>query len=173
MLWVSPFCPAQIQRPSRVVRYRNFMMLCATLVDQHVQPGYFSLLTHPTPPGVNNLKVWIEEAWQSGSCIHKIRAGAWIDPFMSGFDPEGAEGLKGELVGHKKWIGTAGIFVPHSRSTQSADHRTYKNCTSHSLTEEFRRPLFGLRRTPESHSYFSGPDSPTSIPPMAVSCNAL
>jgi len=68
------------------------MMLCATLVDQHVQPGYFSLLTHPTPPGVNNLKVWIEEAWQSG------------------FDPEGAEGLKGKLVGHNKWIGTAGIL---------------------------------------------------------------
>jgi hypothetical protein len=42
------------------------MMLCAALVDQDIQPGYFSLLSHPTPPGVDNLKVWIEEAWKSG-----------------------------------------------------------------------------------------------------------
>jgi hypothetical protein len=51
------------------------MMLCATLVDQHIQPGYFSLLSHPAPPGVNNLKVWIEEAWKSGLCLHEIRPG--------------------------------------------------------------------------------------------------
>ncbi|KAH9004936.1 DUF1671-domain-containing protein [Lactarius hatsudake] len=39
------------------------------------------------------LKVLIEEAWRHG------------------FDPEGAEGLKGKLVGHNKWIGTAELYV--------------------------------------------------------------
>ena len=31
--------------------------------------------------------------------------------FTSGFDQEGAEGLKGKLVGRKEWIGTAGMIV--------------------------------------------------------------
>ncbi len=56
----------QTQGPSQVVRYRNFMMLCAALMDQHIQPGYSSLLSNPRPPGVNNLTVWIEEAWKDG-----------------------------------------------------------------------------------------------------------
>jgi hypothetical protein len=33
---------------------------------------------------------------------------ACLDTLKSGFDPDGAEQLKGKLVGHKKWIGTAG-----------------------------------------------------------------
>ena len=33
---------------------------------------------------------------------------ACLDPLKSGFDPDGAEQLKGKLVGHNKWIGTAG-----------------------------------------------------------------
>jgi hypothetical protein len=33
---------------------------------------------------------------------------ACLDPLKSGFDPEGAEQLRGKLVGHNKWIGTAG-----------------------------------------------------------------
>jgi hypothetical protein len=33
---------------------------------------------------------------------------ACLDPLKSGFDPDGAEELKGRLVGHNKWIGTAG-----------------------------------------------------------------
>jgi hypothetical protein len=33
---------------------------------------------------------------------------ACLDPLKSGFDPDGAEQLKGKLVGHSKWIGTAG-----------------------------------------------------------------
>jgi hypothetical protein len=33
---------------------------------------------------------------------------ARLNPFKSGFDPDGAEQLKGKLVGHNKWIGTAG-----------------------------------------------------------------
>ncbi|KAH9001470.1 DUF1671-domain-containing protein [Lactarius akahatsu] len=73
--------------------YRNFMMLCAALMDQPTQAAYSSLLSAHTPPSVNSLKVLIEEAWKHG------------------FDPEGAEGLKGELVGHKKWIGTAELYV--------------------------------------------------------------
>ncbi|KAH9966445.1 peptidase family C78-domain-containing protein [Russula dissimulans] len=73
--------------------YRNFMMLCTALVDQHIKPEYSSLIRDPTPPTVNNLKVWIEEAWKSG------------------FDPDGAQKFKGKLVGRKKWIGTAELYV--------------------------------------------------------------
>ncbi|KAH9998137.1 peptidase family C78-domain-containing protein [Russula compacta] len=65
----------------------------------------FSLLSNPTPPSVNNLKVWIEEAWQSG------------------LDPEGARGLKGKLVGHKKWIGTT-AFTYRGIPSQLADFDT-------------------------------------------------
>jgi hypothetical protein len=42
------------------------MMLCAALVDQRMKPGYSPLLNNPTPPSVDNLKVWIEEAWKRG-----------------------------------------------------------------------------------------------------------
>ncbi|KAI0306763.1 peptidase family C78-domain-containing protein [Multifurca ochricompacta] len=73
--------------------YRNFMMLCAVLMDQRIQPAYSSLLCTPAPPSVNNLKRLIEEAWSQG------------------FDPEGAQGLRGKLVGHRKWIGTAELYV--------------------------------------------------------------
>jgi hypothetical protein len=51
---------------SLVVSYRNFMMMCAALMDQRVRPGYSTLLSNPIQPGVDNLKVWIEEAWRSG-----------------------------------------------------------------------------------------------------------
>lgn len=53
-----------------MVSYRNFMMLCAALMDQHMKPEYSFLLSNPIPPGVNNLKVWIEEAWISGEYFH-------------------------------------------------------------------------------------------------------
>jgi hypothetical protein len=33
---------------------------------------------------------------------------ACLNPLKSGFDPDGAEQLKGKLIGHTKWIGTAG-----------------------------------------------------------------
>jgi hypothetical protein len=52
--------------PHQWFRYRNFMMLCAALVDQRMKPGYSPLLNNPTPPSVDNLKVWIEEAWKRG-----------------------------------------------------------------------------------------------------------
>ena len=42
------------------------MMLCAALMDQRIMPEYSLLVVNPIPPGVNNLKVWIEEAWKSG-----------------------------------------------------------------------------------------------------------
>ena len=45
------------------------MMACAALMDQRIQPAYSSLLGTPTLPGVNNLKVLIEEAWQHGEYI--------------------------------------------------------------------------------------------------------
>jgi len=85
--------PVQKQVSSLVVSYRNFMMLCAVLMDQRMKPEYSSLIINPIPPGVSNLKVWIEEAWKNG------------------FDPDGAEQLKGKLVGHNKWIGTAELYV--------------------------------------------------------------
>ncbi|KAI5124328.1 hypothetical protein M0805_008935 [Coniferiporia weirii] len=73
--------------------YRNFLMACTALIDQQVQPMYFPALDQPTSPGVRNLQQWIEDAWNAG------------------FDEEGAVDLKGKLVGTKKWIGTAELYV--------------------------------------------------------------
>ncbi|KAH8117230.1 peptidase family C78-domain-containing protein [Phellopilus nigrolimitatus] len=73
--------------------YRNFLMACTALIDQQVQPLYFPALDQPTPPGVANLQHWIEDAWDAG------------------FDEEGAADLKHKLVGTKKWIGTAELYV--------------------------------------------------------------
>jgi hypothetical protein len=56
---------------SLVVSYRNFMMLCAVLADQRVKPEYSSLIINPIPPGVSNLKVWIEEAWKNGEYLRQ------------------------------------------------------------------------------------------------------
>ncbi len=47
-------------------RYRNFLMACATLMNQRQQLGYFSLLDSPIPPSVRNLQTWIESAWEEG-----------------------------------------------------------------------------------------------------------
>jgi hypothetical protein len=46
------------------------MMLCAGLMDQRIKPEYSSLIINPIPPGVSNLKVWIEEAWKNGEYLH-------------------------------------------------------------------------------------------------------
>ncbi|KAI0336376.1 DUF1671-domain-containing protein [Cubamyces sp. BRFM 1775] len=73
--------------------YRNYLMACAALIDQQVQPMYFPLLDAPLAPGVRNLQKTLEEAWQKG------------------YDEEGAEQLKHRLVDTKKWIGTADIYV--------------------------------------------------------------
>jgi hypothetical protein len=48
-------------------RYRNFLMACAALMDQTLQPLYFPLLDAPIGPGVRNLQTWIEAAWQAGT----------------------------------------------------------------------------------------------------------
>jgi hypothetical protein len=68
-LWVSISTQHGHRDLSLVVSYRNFMMLSAALVDQRVKPVYSTLLSNPIPPGVDNLKVWIEEAWKRGGYL--------------------------------------------------------------------------------------------------------
>lgn len=46
--------------------YRNFLMACATLMDQKIQPLYFCFLDEPRAPGVRNVQYWIEDAWKQG-----------------------------------------------------------------------------------------------------------
>ncbi len=60
-----------------------------------------------------------------------------LHDITSGFDPEGAEGFKGKLVGRKKWIGTAGTIGLKS-FYRLADVRVCKNYTWHSRTEGSR-----------------------------------
>jgi len=48
-------------------RYRNFLMACTALMDQSLQASYFPLLDAPLRPGVRNLQMWIETAWQAGN----------------------------------------------------------------------------------------------------------
>ncbi|KAI6043056.1 peptidase family C78-domain-containing protein [Pisolithus marmoratus] len=73
--------------------YRNFLMSCAALMDQQIQPSYFGCLNNPIPPGVRNLQQWIEDAWEQG------------------YDTVGAKQLRGDLVGTRKFIGTAEMYV--------------------------------------------------------------
>ncbi|EIW60199.1 uncharacterized protein TRAVEDRAFT_164804 [Trametes versicolor FP-101664 SS1] len=73
--------------------YRNYLMACAALMAQQRQPMYFPLLDTPTPPGIRNLQVLLEEAWKNS------------------FDEEGAEQLHYKLVETTKWIGTADLNV--------------------------------------------------------------
>ena len=49
-----------------VIRYRNFLMACAALMDQQFQAVYFPHLDSPLPPGVRNLQHWLEDAWKHG-----------------------------------------------------------------------------------------------------------
>lgn len=39
-------------------------MSCAVLAES--DPLYLSLLDEPLPPGVRNLQMWIEQAWNDG-----------------------------------------------------------------------------------------------------------
>ncbi|THV07861.1 hypothetical protein K435DRAFT_741256 [Dendrothele bispora CBS 962.96] len=70
--------------------YRNFLMSCAALMDQQVQPMYFPLLDKPIAPGIRNLQRWIETAWKDG------------------FDQQGFNDLK-KLMDTSKWIGTSDL----------------------------------------------------------------
>ncbi|TBU65997.1 peptidase family C78-domain-containing protein [Dichomitus squalens] len=73
--------------------YRNYLMACAALMNQQLQPDYFPLLDTPSSPGVRNLQILIERAWRDG------------------YDEEGAKDMDRKLVGTKKWIGTAELYV--------------------------------------------------------------
>ncbi len=59
----------RLQVSSQIHSYRNFMMLCAALMDQRTQAAYSSLLSTHIPPGVNSLKALIEEAWEHGKHV--------------------------------------------------------------------------------------------------------
>lgn len=48
------------------ISYRNYLMACASLMDQQIQPMYFPHLDSPRPPGVLNLQRLLEEAWEKG-----------------------------------------------------------------------------------------------------------
>ncbi|KAG8700470.1 hypothetical protein FRC08_004687 [Ceratobasidium sp. 394] len=70
-------------------------MASSALAAQKVRPEYRALLMGDAcgPPGVRNLQVWIEDAWRRG------------------YDAHGAAQLKHHLVGTRKWIGTAELYV--------------------------------------------------------------
>ncbi|KAK0448281.1 peptidase family C78-domain-containing protein [Desarmillaria tabescens] len=75
--------------------YRNFLMSCSSLMDQHLQSMYFPLLDSPISPSVRQLQLWLEVAWSSG------------------FDVQGAEQLS-PLVGSNKWIGVSDLYTAFS-----------------------------------------------------------
>ncbi|KAL5635022.1 hypothetical protein ACGC1H_002901 [Rhizoctonia solani] len=75
--------------------YRNFLMVCSALAAQDIRPEYRSLLMDDIrgPPGVRNLQLWIEDSWRRG------------------YDTHGATQLRHHLIGTRKWIGTAELYV--------------------------------------------------------------
>jgi len=94
------------------LRYRNFLMICAALMSQEVQPFYFPLIDEPIPPSIRGLQQWIEIAWDDGVCSIRLLSPI-LTPFCVGFDLEGKLQLK-KLSGTNKWIGTADIWVAFS-----------------------------------------------------------
>ncbi|KAG6854952.1 hypothetical protein C0991_009775 [Blastosporella zonata] len=83
-------------------------MACAALMDQTAQPKYASLLGEPSSPGVRDIQQWIEDAWKAGKLLSG-NSGRRLK-CLPGFDPQGAQQLK-KLVGTKKWLGTADLYV--------------------------------------------------------------
>ncbi|KAF8123782.1 peptidase family C78-domain-containing protein [Boletus edulis] len=73
--------------------YRNFLMLCAALMDQPLQTLYFPHLDDPISPSVRNLQRWLEGAWKHG------------------YDDIGARELEHKLVDTKKKLGTGELYV--------------------------------------------------------------
>jgi hypothetical protein len=109
--WVSTyFRKALLAYHIIPTRYRNFLMACAALMDQKIQPMYFDLLDSPIPPGVRHLQQWIENAWANGSYFFLPGHLQSYNTF-AGYDAEGASQLKNKLVETRKWIGTAGILT--------------------------------------------------------------
>lgn len=83
-------------------------MTCAALMEQTAQPGYTKLLKKPIPPGVDNLQRWIENAWDLGA-FRECDIVASLIFYAEGYDAEGADQLRRQLLGTRKWIGTAGM----------------------------------------------------------------
>ncbi|KAH8829574.1 peptidase family C78-domain-containing protein [Flagelloscypha sp. PMI_526] len=73
--------------------YRNFMMACTALAAQSKQPEYKTILDAHPPPGVRNLQLWLENAWNAG------------------YDAQGAAQLGGTIHGTNKWIGVSDLWV--------------------------------------------------------------
>lgn len=88
-------------------------MACAALMDQQIQPLYFSYLNASPPPGVRNLQQWVENAWEQGILFISS-----LLPFIAfaGYDATGAKQLGSTLVGTKKRIGTCGEVEVSIRS---------------------------------------------------------
>lgn len=94
------------------------MALTALLV---AQPEYRAIFPNTkqgdnddSVPGVRNLQVWMKDAWAQGkSCLclvtpSSIGLSDMCLCYCAGYDQQGREQLKGEIVGTKKWIGTSG-----------------------------------------------------------------
>jgi hypothetical protein len=96
--------------------YRNFLMACTALMEQSACPAYLPLLEGPPAPGVRHLQGWIEDAWSQGPCrVH--RTFLLLLNRVTGYDKEGSDQLKHQLVGTRKWIGTGGsLFTSGSRN---------------------------------------------------------
>lgn len=97
-------------------------MACAALMDQQIQPMYFPLLDTPSTPGVRNLQILIERAWRDGK-LHSA-ALTFYSLLHIGYDQEGAEDMRRDLVDSNKWIGTAGMCPLCFLSLTSLDHTT-------------------------------------------------
>jgi hypothetical protein len=78
-------------------------------MEQTTQPGYAELLKEPIPPGVDNLQRWIEEAWDLGTLREHGSIAKLIFFYGAEYDAEGANDLRRQLLGTRKWIGTAGV----------------------------------------------------------------
>ena len=89
-------------------RYRNYLMACAALMDQQIQPMYFPLLDTPSTPGVRNLQIMVERAWRDGTLALPQLYEDSHSLLHTGYDKEGAEDMRRDLVDTSKWIGTAG-----------------------------------------------------------------
>jgi hypothetical protein len=92
--------------------YRNYLMVCTALMDQHIQPMYFPLLDHPLPPSVRNLQKTVQAAWRDGEWMyHQYERVVTTFPCCVGYDIDGAKDFKNKIIGTNKWIGTAGMFT--------------------------------------------------------------